>query len=163
MGCFGALAKRAAAPDQPRSPNWRSLPQVGLRSPAAASLHLGRRDDERRALDMTMVPTFDPVAIEPPVNSLGAGFFRHPLLATVGRRLLFAIPLLLLVTLVTFVLMAMIPGDAATSIAGPTGTEAQVARLRTELGLNRPLSQQYWSWLSDALHGDLGQSVFTTE
>jgi peptide/nickel transport system permease protein len=112
---------------------------------------------------MTVAPATELEPIQEPVVTDRFLFARHPLLATIGRRLLFAIPLLLLVTLVTFVLMAFIPGDAATHIAGPTGTDAEIARLRTELGLDRSLLQQYWGWLSDALRGDLGQSAFTNE
>src|SRR4051794_6212095 len=59
--------------------------------------------------------------------------------------------------------MALIPGDAATNIAGPNGTDADVSRLRTELGLDRPLVEQYSDWLSGALHGDLGHSIYTGE
>ena len=110
---------------------------------------------------MTIAPVIEPEAQAPGAPRLR--FARHPLLATIGRRLLFAIPLLLVVTFLTFVLMALVPGDAATEIAGPTGTDAEIERLRTLLGLDRSLFQQYWSWLSDALHGDLGESVFTGE
>ena len=131
---------------------------------------LGARHDPSRcspetgaASKVTIAPALDSPVFDEPVVSRRSHFARHPLLRTVGRRLLFAVPLLLLVTLITFVLMAMVPGDAATHIAGPLGSPAQIERLRVQLGLQRPLYQQYWSWLFRTLHGNLGRSVVNTE
>ena len=53
----------------------------------------------------------------------------------------------------------MLPGDAASQILGKHATGEQLAQLRAQLGLDRPLWQQYLSWLGGILHGDLGNSV----
>ena len=79
------------------------------------------------------------------------------------RWLTGAIPVLFLVSLITFVLSDLVPGNAARSILGANATDAQVAALTGQLGLNRPLPVRYWDWLTGALHGDLGTSVFTGE
>ncbi len=81
------------------------------------------------------------------------------------RRMLLFIPMMLLVTLVVFVLMRVIPGDPALLIlAGTSGdgsfTPQELARLRHELGTDRPLHVQYVSWIGGLLHGDLGTSLF---
>jgi peptide/nickel transport system permease protein len=77
----------------------------------------------------------------------------------VTRWLLTAVPLLLGVSALTFVLASLVPGDAARSILGLGATDAQYQALRTELGLDQPLWQRYADWLDGALHGDLGQSI----
>jgi len=76
-----------------------------------------------------------------------------------GRRLIRLVPVLFLVTLGTFFLIALVPGDPAVSILGPDATPEAVANLRTELGLDEPLVQRYWDWLSGAFQGDLGNSL----
>lgn len=75
------------------------------------------------------------------------------------RRLIFAIPLLLVVTALAFVLVDLVPGDVARIILGPEATDAQVLALRGELGLNDPLWVRYGSWVADAVQGDLGRSL----
>ena len=80
-----------------------------------------------------------------------------------GMRLLGAIPTLLGVTVLTFLFIRLIPGDA---IAARLGTSTalspeQLASLRAYLGLDQPLYQQYWTWLTSLLHGDLGYSIRT--
>jgi peptide/nickel transport system permease protein len=74
------------------------------------------------------------------------------------RRLLLAVPVLLGVSAVVFLLMALVPGDPAHAILGPYATPDNVARLRVELGLDRPLIERYGVWLGHLLHGDLGRS-----
>jgi peptide/nickel transport system permease protein len=69
-----------------------------------------------------------------------------------------SIPLLLIVTIITFVLEALTPGDAARLILGQNYTPASYARLRVQLGLNHPLYVQYWQWLDGIFHGSLGHS-----
>ncbi|GAA4556525.1 ABC transporter permease [Pseudonocardia xishanensis] len=66
-----------------------------------------------------------------------------------------------LVSLLTFALLQLVPGDPAELVAGDSATPARVAEIRTQLGLDRPLVTQYLSWLGGILHGDLGRSVFT--
>ncbi len=77
----------------------------------------------------------------------------------VGRRLLFMIPVALLVSFVTFMLIHLIPGDPARVLLGEDATPQTVAALRQQLGLNQPLSTQFALWLWHALHGDLGTSI----
>lgn len=77
------------------------------------------------------------------------------------RRLGLIIPTLLGVTLVVFFLVRMIPGDPARLIAGFQASEEEVARIRVELGLNRPIHVQYGIFLRRLLRGDLGLSAAT--
>ncbi|HEY8594725.1 MAG TPA: ABC transporter permease [Devosiaceae bacterium] len=74
------------------------------------------------------------------------------------RRLLSAIPVLIVVSLVTFLIIWIVPGDVTAEIAGPDATPAQLARLRQDLGLDRPLVDRALIWYGHLLHGDLGQS-----
>lgn len=75
------------------------------------------------------------------------------------RRLLGAVPVLLGVTVITFMLVHITPGDPARTVLGPTASQADVLNLTHKLGLDRPLIWQYWHYLDGLLHGDLGQSV----
>jgi peptide/nickel transport system permease protein len=74
-------------------------------------------------------------------------------------RLLQLIPVLLGITLIAFLLLRVLPGDPATLILGNRGTAEDIARLTTQLGLDRPLWQQYLSFLGDMLRGSFGQSI----
>jgi len=77
----------------------------------------------------------------------------------IARRLLLTIPVLFLVSLIVFTLIAMIPGDPAlVFIGGEAGKEA-VEALRHQMGLDRPLAVRYLIWLGQVLHGNLGKSV----
>lgn len=77
----------------------------------------------------------------------------------VARRLLFMIPVALLVTFVTFMLIHLVPGDPARVLLGEEATPQSVAALRLQLGLDRPLGVQYGLWLWQAIHGNLGESI----
>ncbi|GGA68748.1 ABC transporter permease [Pseudoclavibacter endophyticus] len=85
------------------------------------------------------------------------------MLTLVLRRLLMAIPLLLVVTSVMFVLTSFIPGDPARIILGESASPAAVEALRSQLGLDKPLAQQYFEWLAGVLGGDLGTSIYSGE
>jgi peptide/nickel transport system permease protein len=85
------------------------------------------------------------------------------MLATIRNRLLLSIPLLLVVTLVSFVLNSLSPSDLARTIVGADGTREQYLELRRELGLDRPVVLQYGAWLAKAVQGDLGTSYLTKE
>ena len=74
------------------------------------------------------------------------------------RRLGAAVALLWLVVSLTFVLVRAAPGDPAALLLPPTADAADAARLRTSLGLDRPLAVQYARWLGATLRGDLGTS-----
>lgn len=80
-------------------------------------------------------------------------------MTVIVRRLLLAIPVIFLVTVMVFSLMHMLPGDPATVILGQEATPEAVAALREELGLNKPIVVQYLDWLTGVLQGDLGQSL----
>ncbi|MED1784532.1 ABC transporter permease [Brevibacillus fortis] len=75
------------------------------------------------------------------------------------RRLLLTIPILLLVSIMTFSLIHMIPGDPARVILGEEATLEAYQALRTELGLDQPIVVQYFSWLGKVVTGDLGISI----
>lgn len=83
-----------------------------------------------------------------------------PVLQLIGRRLLLLIPTLILVTFGVFMLITLVPGDAATTLAGgDSATPAKIEEVREELGLNDPLLVQYGRWLSDAARLDFGTSL----
>jgi peptide/nickel transport system permease protein len=73
--------------------------------------------------------------------------------------LLVTLPVLLGVSILAFAIMHAVPGDPVRLIAGPDAPEDVVQRLRVELGLERPLYAQYLSFLTRAVHGDLGRSL----
>jgi peptide/nickel transport system permease protein len=79
-----------------------------------------------------------------------------------GRYILFraaaAVPVLIGITIIVFVILSLIPGDPATAILGSYATPENVARLNAQLGLDRPLVQRYFIWLGNLLQGDLGRS-----
>jgi peptide/nickel transport system permease protein len=86
--------------------------------------------------------------------------------ASTGRRLLGALAKLLelaavmvLVTFGTFMLISLVPGDPTVTILGPDRPPEQYEALRAELGLDRPLLEGYANWLSNAVRGDLGESI----
>ena len=74
-------------------------------------------------------------------------------------RLAGAVPVLLLVSVVSFGLMRLIPGDPSAAIAGLSATPQMVAQIREQLGLDQPLLQQAMHWYGGLLHGDLGRSI----
>ena len=81
------------------------------------------------------------------------------MLGVVAARLLSALPTLLLVSLITFGILHLIPGDPAAVMAGLSATPAEVAQIRSDLGLDQPLLGQLAHWYGGLLHGDLGRSL----
>lgn len=81
------------------------------------------------------------------------------LLRFILGRLIQLIPVLLGITLIAFLLLRVLPGDPATLILGQRGTAEDIARLTRQLGLDRPLWQQYLSFLGDMLRGSFGRSI----
>lgn len=75
------------------------------------------------------------------------------------RRLLAAIPNLLGVVLLTFVLTRMLPGDAAAYFAGPAATPESIEGIRVQLGLDRSAVEQFFTYLAQLAQGDLGRSL----
>jgi peptide/nickel transport system permease protein len=83
------------------------------------------------------------------------------MLAFVARRLLIAIPTVILVTLLVFLLQMLLPGDPVLAMAAEERDPAVLERLREHYGLNDPLHRQYLAWVGNALSGDLGISLRT--
>lgn len=81
----------------------------------------------------------------------------------IRRRLLQAVPVLVLATFVVFGLLKLMPGDIAITLAGENATEARIHEIRELYGLNRPFLVQYGSWLMHAAQGDLSTSLATGE
>lgn len=79
----------------------------------------------------------------------------------IGRRLLLTVPVLLGLLLLIFVLTRIVPVDPAAVMAGETATAEQVTRIRTELGLDRPLPVQFGLYLRQVATGDFGTSLYT--
>ncbi len=76
--------------------------------------------------------------------------------AYIFKRLLYMVPVLLAVTFILFVLMKLVPGDAAEAMLGPYATPENVERLREDMQLDQPFFVQYFGWLGDIVRGDLG-------
>jgi len=79
----------------------------------------------------------------------------------VVRRLLTIIPILLVATMAVFAMQSLVPGTLAVELAGPAAGHAQVEALRHSLHLTQSLIERYWTWLTDALQGNLGTSFIT--
>lgn len=77
------------------------------------------------------------------------------------KRLLGTVPVVLMVTLAVFAFVHMLPGDPARLVAGPEATAQDVEAVRTSLGLDKPLPQQFLTYLSNTVQGDLGTSLKT--
>jgi peptide/nickel transport system permease protein len=78
-------------------------------------------------------------------------------------RLGLLVVILFLISVLTFLLVHILPGNPADTILGGLQTKANVAALDRQLGLNHPLLQQYWIWLKNVLHGNLGESFLNHE
>src|SRR5512146_1771593 len=83
------------------------------------------------------------------------------MLTMIGKRLLFAIPSLIGVVIVTFLLTRALPGDPAAYFAGPAAGKEAVEQIRKKLGLDRPLIEQFFRYANDLAHGDFGNSLTT--
>jgi ABC-type dipeptide/oligopeptide/nickel transport system permease component len=77
----------------------------------------------------------------------------------IATRLLAAVPTLMGVIIVTFILTRMLPGDAAAYFAGPTATAASIEATRHRLGLDRPLPEQFVLYVEGLTRGDFGRSL----
>ncbi len=82
------------------------------------------------------------------------------MLAFIARRLLATIPVLAMVAVFVFLMLRLTPGDPAAIIAGDNANAQQVAAIRTGLGLDRPLAEQFAIWVGRMLQGDFGESYF---
>jgi peptide/nickel transport system permease protein/oligopeptide transport system permease protein len=77
----------------------------------------------------------------------------------IARRFILSIPLLISVTIVIFIITRVLPGDPAEVIAGPLADQQTIEKLREEYGLNKPLYVQYWTYMVDLIHGNMGISL----
>ncbi|MGI9416251.1 MAG: ABC transporter permease [Geminicoccaceae bacterium] len=82
------------------------------------------------------------------------------MLAVIGKRLIATIPVMMMVAIVVFLMLRLTPGDPAAIIAGDNANSAQIEAIRDQLGLNRPLWQQFAIWVGNLFQGDLGESYF---
>lgn len=85
------------------------------------------------------------------------------MLKLIVRRLLVAVPLLIIVSLAMFVMIRLVPGDPAATLAGDNATPQGIAQIRHKMGLDKPIHEQYLSWLGHAVRGDLGTSLFNNQ
>ena len=79
----------------------------------------------------------------------------------VVQRIIATVPVVFLVAIITFSLVHIAPGDPAAVIAGDFGNPEDIERVRKQLGLDKPILQQFWIWLSHVGRGDLGSSIFS--
>ena len=79
----------------------------------------------------------------------------------VARRLVYLVPVLLAVSLLTFLVASLLPGDLAYVILGDQATPENVAALRHDMGLDQPIWMRYFGWLGHILQGDFGRSFRT--
>ena len=80
------------------------------------------------------------------------------MLGFVARRLLHLLPVLLAVSLLTFLIASLLPGDLAYVILGDQATPDKVEALRHDMGLDQPIWWRYLGWLGHVLQGDFGRS-----
>ncbi|SEB65549.1 peptide/nickel transport system permease protein [Nocardioides exalbidus] len=85
-----------------------------------------------------------------------------PLVRAVAGGLAVAVTVLLLASVIAFALGALSDSNPAAAVLGETATPEDIARMNHEFGLDRPLVEQYVSWVGSAVQGDLGRSWFTT-
>ncbi len=83
------------------------------------------------------------------------------MLGFVARRLLYLVPVLIAVSLLTFLIASLLPGDLAYVILGDQATPEKVEALRHDMGLDQPVWWRYMSWLGHVLQGDFGRSFRT--
>ena len=78
---------------------------------------------------------------------------------TILTKLLLIIPVLFLVSLGTFLMVDLVPGDIGVQVLGGNASAADYARVRHQLGFNKPILERYGSWLNQVLHGNLGRNL----
>jgi peptide/nickel transport system permease protein len=81
------------------------------------------------------------------------------MLRFIAKRLAIAIPMLFVIATLTFLVVQLLPGDAAATILGENAPATELARVRHELGLDQPIYVQYFSWLGGVLSGNFGHSL----
>lgn len=79
------------------------------------------------------------------------------------RRVLLTIPVLVATSIFVFLLIRLVPGDPVRTMLGIRATPANIATVRAQLGLDHPLTRQYWDWIDGILHGSLGEDFISHE
>jgi|SRR5665648_132318 len=82
------------------------------------------------------------------------------MLTNIIRRIIFSIPVIIVIALVSFLLIHMVPGSPAAFILGTEATRAQIIQLEHEMRLDLPLPIQFYNWVKNVLRGDMGTSIF---
>ena len=77
----------------------------------------------------------------------------------VAQRLLAALPLMIVVSIVVFVVLRLLPADPIGMMLPPNASPADVSALRADFALDKSIPEQYWIWFRNAIHGDLGKSI----
>lgn len=85
------------------------------------------------------------------------------MLAYITKRLLSLIPVLAVVTISIFLIIHITPGDPAAAILGMEASQEEIQQLNQDLGLDRPILEQYTSWVANVFKGDLGDSIFMNQ
>lgn len=75
------------------------------------------------------------------------------------RRLLLVVPTLIVISLVTFIMLRLAPGDPARTVAGPRASAETIAKIRSQMGLDEPIFVQYFKYLGRIVQGDFGQNL----
>lgn len=96
-------------------------------------------------------------------RAAGRSFVTSPSVRLVGKRLLMAVPIVLGVSILTFWVLNLIPGNAAQQLLGPEATPEQIRALELQLGLDQPAVVRYLRWLGSAITGDLGTSLVSSQ
>jgi len=82
------------------------------------------------------------------------------LISFIARRLLATLPVLLIVAVLVFMILRLAPGDPAAILAGDAANTEQIARIRADLGLEKPLVAQFGIWIGNMARGELGESFY---
>lgn len=85
------------------------------------------------------------------------------MLAYITKRLLSLIPVLAVVTIAIFLIIHITPGNPAAAILGMEASQEEIEQLNQDLGLDRPILEQYTSWVANVFKGDLGDSIFMNQ
>lgn len=85
------------------------------------------------------------------------------MLAYITKRLLSLIPVLAVVTIAIFLIIHITPGEPAAAILGMEASQEEIQQLNQDLGLDRPILEQYTSWVANVFKGDLGDSIFMNQ
>jgi peptide/nickel transport system permease protein len=80
-------------------------------------------------------------------------------LALLARRMLTALPIMLIVAALVFTVLRLLPADPLGMSLPPNASQADVAAMRSEMGFDRPIAEQFAIWLGHLIHGDLGSSI----